>query len=412
MKGTRLIPGEHVFKRELITMYLAGFFQLSTVMISFTLVPLYVRQIGGGDFAVGVQTTLFALFSVLLRFILGPLADSRGRKLSLLIGSAVFATAPLGIWLSPNLALMALVRVYQAIGMATFLSAATSYVADHAPKAKRGKAIGLYRTAVAMSVMIAPAIGMAIINDFGYGPFFIYTAALGGSGTLLVITLPEKLGVRYEHGDTAYAAGEGVTAKELFDLFRIPDLRSVYAGIFALCMAGGVLLTYITSYAKNFEVISNPAFYFTIRDGIGAVAAVSLGALSDKTGRDRLILPVLIFFSLGTVLLAFMGSFNPLLFYYLSAAFSGIGFAGALALMVAKVVDAVPSRLRASALAFQESAIDGGNSVGIFIFGAALTLFSYASLFTVMAIFILGIPGAMSVFGAGGVKAKEAKEKG
>ncbi len=382
-----------IFKRELLTMYVTGFLQLSTVMISFTLIPLYIREAGGGSFDVGVQTTLFTLFSVIFRLFLGPMADRRGRKLSLIIGSVVFATTPVGIWFSPSLGIMALVRIYQAIGMATFLSAATSYVADHAPPEYRGTSIGLYRTAVTLSVMVSPALGMMLINRFGYDAFFIYMTGLGSLGTVLAFTLPGKIGERSNAKD--------IGIKELFTLFRIPALRGTYGGIFSLSMAVGILLTYLTGYAYSFGGIRNPAFYFTIHAGAGALGSSLLGSLSDRYGRDRLLPPVVLALSAGSFALVFMDR-SPLFFYYLSAALTGIGFAGGLALMVAKVVDSVPTRMRASALAFQESAIDGGNALGIFLFGAALSFYSYTVLFAAVGLFVLMIPAAGCI--AAGVK--------
>jgi MFS family permease len=372
-----------LLKRELLTMYVTAFLQLSTVMISFTLIPLYIREAGGGSFDVGLQTTLFTLFSVVFRLFLGPMADRRGRKLSLLIGSVVFATAPVGIWLSPSLGFMAMVRIYQAIGMATFLSAGTSYVADHAPPEYRGTSIGLYRTAITLSVMISPAVGMMLINRYGYDLFFIYMTGLGTLGTILAFTLPGKIGER--------SGAKDIGIRELFTLFRIPALRVTYGEIFALSMAVGILLTFLTGYAYSFEIIRNPALYFTIHAAAGALGAALLGWLSDRYGRDRLLVPVILALSAGSFALVFMQG-NPLLSYYLSAVLTGIGYAGGLALLVAKVVDSVPERMRASALAFQESAIDGGNALGIFLFGAALSFYSYGVLFAVVALFVLIIP--------------------
>ncbi len=374
-----------LFRKELTLIYVAGFLQLSTVMTSFTLVPLYVRHVGGGDFAVGIQAAIFTLFSVIFRLFLGPLADSKGRKLALFIGGISFASAPVGIWLSPNLAVMALVRIWQAVGMASFLSAATSYAADHAPEGRRGAVIGIYRTAITFSVMLGPALGMMLIERFGFGSYFLFSSLCALSGTMLVLFLPEKLGVRHSHGEENELT---VGPKELAALFTIRALRSAYLGIFMISMANGVLLTFLAIYAGNFPAIGNPALHFTLRAGVGAVGASAFGALSDRFGRMKMLVPAIAAFALGTWLLSLMDQ-DARLFYYLSAAVSGLGFAGALGLMITGVVDAVPSRLRASALAFQESAIDGGNALGIFFFSLALTSYSFGKMFPLLSVFIL-----------------------
>lgn len=51
--------------------------------VSLTILPLYVLELGGSEFESGLQTTLFFLTAVLLRFYFGPLADRKGRKIPL-----------------------------------------------------------------------------------------------------------------------------------------------------------------------------------------------------------------------------------------------------------------------------------------------------------------------------------------
>lgn len=387
-----------LLKRELLTMYIAGFLINSTLVSSFIIVPLYVSEMGGSNFAIGVQAALFTIFSVLFRFLLSSLADTKGRKLSLLIGSIVFTTTPLAIYYSPSLVVMAFVRIYQAIGMATYLSAATSYVVDHTPIYLRGTSIGMYHTAATLSGVIAPAVGMALINQYGFWAFFFFLTIMGSLGTILILSLPEKLGVRYEflssRGDDVSNTEiheDTISVKNIFTLFRIPELKNTYLMIFVHSMAGGILITFLTGYASSFEAITNPALYYTLRDGVGAVGAFMLGYLSDRFGRDRLLNPVLVSFALGTGILVFMDK-SPLFIYFLSAAISGFGVSGAMGLLIAKVADCVPEKLRASALAFQESAIDGGNSIGVFIFGTSRMIYSFSTLISVTALVILLIP--------------------
>ena len=418
-------------------MYAAGFFELSTVMTTFTLVPLYIRYVGGGDMAVGVQATVFTLFSVIFRIFLGPWADIAGRKPSLVLGAAVFATAPLGIWLAPNLLIMGFVRVYQAVGMATFLSAATSYIADHTPSEYRGTSLGLYRMSITFSVMLVPLLGMALIQAYGFWAYFIMSFAMGAAGFVLMLLLPgdkpckyaasrgevftnhissgDKEGPAAGHDVRVFAPGEieartiaedercrggEVSFSDVKELFTLPALRYAYSGILFISMVAGVLLTYITIYAGAFPSIGNPAVYFTLKAGAGAGASILFGALSDRYGRRPFIIAGICCLAAGLLALVYL-HVMPLPLFILSGLLTGTGFTAALSLLVASVVDAVPPRTRGTALAFQESAIDSGNTVGIFFFGLTVGFMGYGNLFLVLAIFIAGVP-FLSHFISGG----------
>ncbi len=144
---------------EILTVYVSSFMFLLNLMLSLTIFPLYVQYRGGSDFIIGLQTGIFTLASVVLRLYFGPLADSVGRKIPLILGSFVFATVPIMVWLSPNFLIMSLARLYQAIGMATFLSAAGSAISEMVPVKKRSVAIGFYRAIAVSPFLIGPYIG-------------------------------------------------------------------------------------------------------------------------------------------------------------------------------------------------------------------------------------------------------------
>ncbi len=133
-----------------------------------TVLPLFVLELGGTEFISGLQNTNFFLAAVILRFYFGPLADNRGRKLPLLIGATAFATAPLLFLLSNNLWMLIISRIYQAIGLAAFLSSSTSLVADLAPENKTGNYISSYRIIMSLSLLIGPAGSMLLVKQYDY----------------------------------------------------------------------------------------------------------------------------------------------------------------------------------------------------------------------------------------------------
>ncbi len=368
----------------MLTVYFSGFLILMNLMVSLTLFPLYIRFRGGNDFMIGLQSSVFTLGSVILRLYFGPLADSIGRKFPLILGAFIFATAPLLVWLSPNFFIMALVRIYQAVGMATFLSAAGSSIADMAPDKMRGTAIGVYRSLASAAVMAGPFFGYRLITLYGYPSFFIAfsISSLLAMILLLTIHLPEG---------SMKSTGKSVKPKDLISLLGNRELRGCYTGIMLTSASSGIVMTYLAVYFITLPDAVPPPHFFALYAGCGIIASSFSGYLSDKLGRNVLILPLIFIFGIGLI---FLG--NPGLggvFVFLAApVFVGIGYPGGMTVFSTWIVDSAPEELRASALSFQESSIDVGNTAGILIFGILATTIYYPVLFTAAGLITLIYP--------------------
>ncbi len=372
---------------DMVRVFLASLFILSQVLVSFSLVPLYIQYRGGDTFTVGLHTTIFAVSAVILRFYFGPLADVHGRRLALAVGAFAFASANILLLYAPNLTVMALVRVYQAIGMASYLSSASSLVADLAPEEHRGSAIGAYRVIMPIASLLGPFTGNNLINRYGFTTFFLVMAALSTISFVLVLSL------RSGRRDPVITPVR-VRPSDIAALFTVRDLRAAYTAILGISIGGGIVNTFVTTYGNPW--FFNPAVYFVAYAVSGAITAVVLGRLSDRHGRATMILPI--FFSIGAGLaILFLIDYAPWPVFLLSAALTGIGFNAGLSVFIAWVVDSTRRDLRATALSLQESWIDGGFAVGIFLFGTLSAQFSMAPVFLGTGLVLLASSGIVCI---------------
>ncbi|MDA3948852.1 MAG: MFS transporter [Spirochaeta sp.] len=377
-----------ILQPDMIRIFLASLFILGQVLVSFSLVPLYIVERGGDTFAVGMQTTVFAAASVVLRFVFGPMADMRGRRFVLALGAFVFATANLAIYYAPSLLWMTVARVYQAVGMASYLASASSLVADLAPVQFRGSAIGAYRMMMPLASLIGPFLGNSVINRYGFRTFFFAMAGAAFFSFFVVLSL--RSGRRPIAGSVVR-----ISRRDVFSMFRIPDLRAAYLGILLIAIGGGIVNTFITAYGAPF--FDNPAVYFIVYAFVGAGGAFVLGRISDRTGRLALVVPVIGAMALGLITLRFLAE-APQVVYLLSAAGTGLGFNSGLSVLISWVVDSIPLHLRATAQSLQESWIDGGFAVGIFLFGTFSVTFGEPRLFLWTGIFVAtGIVGVLAM---------------
>ncbi len=355
---------------DMLKIFVSSLFVLGQVLVSFSLIPLYIQYRGGDTFTIGVHTTVFAVASVALRFIFGPMADVQGRRSVMALGAFVFSTANLAVFYAPSLLWMAIARVYQAVGMASYLSSASSLVADMAPFEYRGSVIGAYRMILPVASLTGPFLGNDIIRRFGFRAFFFAMAGAAFISFLLVLAL--------KSGRRPVGYVNRIRPSDIISIFRNRELRAAYSGIFTVSLGGGIITTYIITYGAPY--FRNAAVFFIVYAFVGAPAALMLGRLSDRTGRRRLALPIIVLLGAGTALLALIDAY-PAAVFFAAAVLTGVGYNAGLSVFISWVVDAVDNRLRATALSLQESGIDTGFAVGIFLFGSWAAVHGQASAF-------------------------------
>ncbi len=347
-----------IMRKDLLMLFSAAFFVFIIFFTSLTLLPLYVLEIGGTEIDAGLQSTLFFVMAVLLRLYFGPLADSKGRKIPLFIGAFVFTTSSIMFIYSTEVWQLTLARIYQSIGLATFLASASTMVADYAPAKFRGTYIGLYRFIITLALLIGPLVGMEVTQAYGFEQWYKISIYLGVVACI-VILLIKPSNVRLNPNLKIF--------KSLKSLFSNKQLWPIFFGIALISLCYGILLTFATVYIAQATAIHNPGIYFTYFGIAGIIANLSIGYLSDKFGRSALVWPAVILLGMGFIILAFSSRFE--ISVLLSGLIAGFGYSGGIAALGAWLVDATNERIRATALSIQESIIDSCMAVGSMILG-------------------------------------------
>lgn len=356
--------------------FLASFLVFTGFFASLAILPVYVLEIGGNEFHSGLQTTLFFLTAVLLRFFFGPYADKKGRKIPLIIGAVAFGTAPLLFLLATNYWMLALARMYQAIGLAAYFSSGSSLVADLAPEGKTGVYIGSYRLINTLAFLIGPAIALKIIYSQGFAGWFNISFIAGLVAIALVLFI--KPPVLAEQED---AQQEKKSMARIAEVLKNKSLRPILLAISLIALCYGSLITFVVIYLSRIPEISDPGLYFIIFGVAGVISNLAGGYLSDRFGRPVIVWPLVMSIGLGTLALYFLPSWPVVM--VVSSFLAGLGFAGGLSVSIAWLVDTVGSRNRATTLAVQESTIDLSIAVGSFAFGIASGVVGLALAFAI-----------------------------
>jgi MFS family permease len=115
--------------------------------------------------------TAFAVIYGVVGIPLGILADRRSRRNLILAGVAIWSFGTIGCALAPSFAWLFAARIVVGFGEAVLSPAAISLISDSFAPEKRGTAVGVYFTGIAIGVGGSIMIGGAVLDLVGAGLF-------------------------------------------------------------------------------------------------------------------------------------------------------------------------------------------------------------------------------------------------
>jgi MFS family permease len=368
MKATALPGG---YSPTFYLAFLSCFLFFSSIYLLITPLPTYIEALGGGPVHVGLAGTTFALAALVLRPFMGRLVDTRGRKIALLIGTAVFTVGPLCYIVTTTLPAFHLARVFHGIGIAAFTSAYFALIADITPPARWGEALGVAGAAASLSVILASPAGTALLERTSHQLVFVASSltALASFAVALCIHEPRRAVV----ASPSLGPSEG----GLLDVIKLRGVSAPAMVCLALGLSYGAVFSFLPLFALD-RHLGNVGFFFTGLS-LSLVLSRSMGGrVSDKIGRLPVVLPMGGLLALSLAGLNWTYGFGTLM---LMAVFHGLGFGGARVVLETMVVDSAPARLRGRALSVVYFCFDSGLAASGLLLGPVIDLAGYGMAF-------------------------------
>ena len=339
----------------------------SSIHLLVTPLPLYIEAIGGGPADVGLAGTTFAIMALIIRPYIGRLVDTRGRKITMLVGTAIFAIGPLSYMATSSLPAFQVARMFHGIGIAAFTSGYYTLVADVTPPSRWGAAMGLAGVAPSLSMIVATPLGTSLLAHTSFNLVFALAGLTGLASLLAVLPIHERTHQVF----SPQAADSGRTG--LLDVLRlrgvvVPSLVTLTLGF---CYAA--TYSFLPLFARD-RGIGNVGFFFTVMSILTIVSRAIAGNLSDRFGRLAVVLPLMGILAFSLLGLNWTYAFGTLM---VMAVLQGIGFGGARVGTETMVVDSAPAEARGTSLSLLYFCFDLGIGVSGLAIGAVAALWGY-----------------------------------
>ncbi len=343
-------------------------------------VPLYAQSFGVSQSAIGLTIGIYGLARFLANLPTGKLADSIGRRWTLVLGELVTALGNLLCGLSGSYEQFLAFRFLSGIGAAMVVTLGQVSLADISTRSNRGRTMAIYQGAFLFAVGIGPLPGGLLAEHFDLNvPFFVF-AALGVVAAVVAFDkVPETRGMRERR-----EAADVRTLAQASLPFAV-QLRSLFSqvGFLLIC-----LVTFVQFFARTGAVFAVVPILGAAKLGLSpdqlgvTLTLVSLsnlamvyfsGLLVDRLGRKPVIVPSTFLTGLSLAAFALSPSYE---WFLASAAFWGIAGGISGPAPAAYAADMAPPGMNAITMSSYRMMADFGYVVGPLLLGWIADVFS------------------------------------
>ncbi len=368
-KETAVAPEqETLLTRPVILLALIAFATLFGFQLLLSVIPLYADGAGGGSSGAGLTTAAFMLSTVFAQVQMPRVLDRFGYRVVLAVGLLFLGLPAFFYAAAQMMAAILAVTLLRGVGFGIATVVFAALMVELTPPGRRGEALGLLGVAIALPAIFCNALGLWLVERFGYGTVFL----IGAIAPLLGIAA--ILGIRVV--PTPGREGAERTAGFFAGLRRGPLLR-LFLVFAATTTATGVIVTFLPLAVPPGTGLFSAAGALLVVGVASAVGRWWAGRFGDRRDPRILLPPGLLAAALGMLALPWGGTF-----LIGGAALFGVGFGllqnTTLVLMMGRVSESeygLGSTL-------WNVAFDAGTGLGALLFGFVIAAvgFSWAFL--------------------------------
>ena len=327
-----------------------AYFMASGLLIGVT--PFFVTgPLGSGTAGLGLALGAFSVTTLVLRPVVGRMADRSGRRRLLLAGTGLYAVMIAAHLLVHQLWVLIVVRLLLGVAESLYFVAGFAALADLAPPGRAGEALSWNSVALYLGIAVGPGIGQLLVEWRGFAAAWVGGAFLALLAALLILPVPE----------TRQSAPDDEAPAPLIHRAVIRPGLALFAGVAAA--AGFLALAGLRATEIGFEAWSVVPLVY---GGIVIGCRIIFARVPDRLPPLRLGAGSLAACATGLVVLAAVPSPAGML---AGAAVLGVGVAFLTPAIFAAIFGTVPAHERGAAAGTATVFIDLGLGGGPLLLG-------------------------------------------
>lgn len=358
-----------LWTRDLVLIILVNLCVFTNHIMSLSTFPFYIQSLGGTEAVAGICAAAFSFVAVIIRPFVGWWLDNGVRRAALIVGLVLMSLAPLGYVFVPVLSVAIAVRMLHGVGLSFSNSTTATVASDVICRQRFAEGMGYFGMATALASAIAPALGLSLMEGFGFNALYAVAAAIAGLGLVLFAF------VRAPKVDVS---------KKKLDLRTIINRDSLPATVTMLIFmfTFGALENFVAIFAAESSLPSG-SIYFLVMSAMLLLVRITLGKLVDQRGEAFFVYSCNAAMLVAFLLLAFVPNTVT---YILSAVLAGYAFGGLEPSLQSMAVHTSTEETRGSANSTFLCGYDIGYGLGGGIAGSLITGLGYSAMWSIVSL--------------------------
>ncbi len=358
-----------LWTRNLVLIILVDLCVFTNHIMSLSTFPFYIQSLGGTEAVAGICAAAFSFVAVIIRPLVGWWLDNGVRRAALVAGLVLMGLAPLGYVFVPVLSVAIAIRMMHGVGLSFSNSTTATVASDVICRPRFAEGMGYFGMATALASAIAPALGLSLMEGFGFNVLYAVAAVIAGLGLVLFAFV---------------RASKVDVPKKKLDLRTIINRDSLPATVTMLIFmfTFGALENFVAIFASEASLPSG-SIYFLVMSAMLLLVRITLGKLVDRRGEAFFVYSCNAAMLAAFLLLAFVPNAVT---YILSAVLAGYAFGGLEPSLQSMAVHTSTEETRGSANSTFLCGYDIGYGLGGGIAGSLITGLGYSAMWSIVSL--------------------------
>lgn len=371
---------QRLFQRDFVLLMVINFMVMTAVTAQMGTLPLYVTQLGGNATISGLVIGIWGLAALVARVPVGKMIDWFGRKQLVMIGLLILMVDFGLLIFSRSLLVLILLRAFQGIGNGTQSTAVATMVADKLSPTQLSVGLGYFSISQTLPAAVGPAIGLLIVNHWGFQAMFYFSLAL----------VVGALGLMFLVRDTYQTSRQAAVTTNTMGFWSLLTQANVWVPslvVFIAAFANAAVAAFLVQFGFEKGLpLTLVGLSFTVQALVGVLARIWFAKLYLYFHTLVLVIGSILMIASAYLCIAFSQGLWGLL---VAGGLIGLGFALLTPLMNAVVLRDVLPVQRGRATAIFSSGTDVAYGLGAILWGLFASRFGYFAVYCAAALLVL-----------------------
>ncbi|HLR72356.1 MAG TPA: MFS transporter [Pseudogracilibacillus sp.] len=371
---------EKIWTKNFISISIIQFLVFTVFYSLMTTLPVYaIQQLNLTQANAGLVVSAMLVSAILMRPFSAKIIDLLGKKRGLVFSIILYTITTISYLFFDQFVPLLVIRFIHGFSFAIITTVTGAIAADVIPRSRRGAGMGYFAMSMNLAIVVGPFVGLSVLQ---FGSFQILLALLS---TLMIISVIFSTIIRLPDSVNSRDHGPVTLQLKLSDLIEVKALSiALISGLVGFVYAS--ILSFISVYAESIGLLSTASYFFLVFAVVMIAFRPFLGRAFDNRGPRIVLVPSLIIFSLGLILLSFTNTAALLL---ISAGLVGLGYGTLLPGFQTIAIQAADKDRSSHAISTFFIFYDTGIAAGSYIWGIIVAKFGFENMYFISAVIIL-----------------------